>query len=383
MNPFESDRLRKAISYVSARLQETGRFVACLIVSFAIVLGLVFIVFSIHPNRAYVYTELQDSAHKAPMWSASELSADIEGDALMGDVAAIIAPQKDEIVSVHFAGFTIDEIPNVKDATLILKATNSIGSSKILLEGDIEHAILSSASVVDSYDTYNGLCIPESIAILCIDSVFFTSDTITITIPDSLCAYIHYDDGSEDRIEDRVSTLTFRSDLADGPFDSVDNASSRGSNAVEQPSIMQGLTVQTSPEATPTRIAVFLPRSVKIESQRVCSLVSTSSGKFSISFTPHKEDYELQAQELRLTSSENGLSCSYDGSQHMLIASGYAQSATLCGMDLFPSFLNWYYSNTYIAPLTVISSVIAANAQFSSYMKQQGSSVSTDAEKRA
>lgn len=68
---------------------------------------------------------------------------------------------------------------------------------------------------------------------------------------------------------------------------------------------------------------------------------------------------DLQYQEVELKSPKNTLGMNYDLRTGHLLFYGYVDEATLARMSLFPDFWNWFFSNGYMAPVTLLSTVIA------------------------
>lgn len=67
-------------------------------------------------------------------------------------------------------------------------------------------------------------------------------------------------------------------------------------------------------------------------------------------------------QELVLKAKDSTINMFYDLEKGKATVSGYVDSATLSKMNLLPDFWNWYFSNVYMAPLTLISAVFTAVA---------------------
>ena len=112
-----------------------------------------------------------------------------------------------------------------------------------------------------------------------------------------------------------------------------------------------------------------------IDANRCSGVEARGNGKLSISYTPTPQEYELQDQRVQLGElSRNGTQCvehaddlfvdlSYDSDGESLVVSGDVAKARLSGMNLFPDFRNWYFSNVYLAPSTIVSVSFSALAQ--------------------
>lgn len=100
----------------------------------------------------------------------------------------------------------------------------------------------------------------------------------------------------------------------------------------------------------------------------MCKVVA--NGTVDISYTPTAEEYTLKRQEICLTSIDSLLNISYDVKNNIVFISGYANDAVLSQMSLFPDFWNWYFSNMYMVPLTLISSVFTALTMMNALRKR-------------
>lgn len=97
----------------------------------------------------------------------------------------------------------------------------------------------------------------------------------------------------------------------------------------------------------------------------------TATGDLTISYTPSSEEYKLKSQEVCLSSDKAMLTISYDIENNTAIILGYTDAATLSKMSLFPNFWTWYFSNIYMAPLTLISAVFSAVSMMTSSRKNE------------
>lgn len=108
------------------------------------------------------------------------------------------------------------------------------------------------------------------------------------------------------------------------------------------------------------KLETSFPDFNNISSTRVGLCKVMADGILTISYTPTAEEYILKKQEINLLSEDSSLNISYDIENGTAFIFGYADDAILSQMSLFPSFWNWYFSNIYMAPLTLISTVFAA-----------------------
>lgn len=107
-----------------------------------------------------------------------------------------------------------------------------------------------------------------------------------------------------------------------------------------------------------------------IKSENTSFFKMVADGTADMSYTPTSEKYILNRQEICLNSSDSMLNISYDVDNNSANVSGYVNDATLSRMSLFPNFSNWYFSNMYMIPLTLISSVLTALSMMNSFKKR-------------
>ncbi len=116
-------------------------------------------------------------------------------------------------------------------------------------------------------------------------------------------------------------------------------------------------TKSDDPEAKNMRLDAYVDYN-SIRSECITSCTVTASGILRFSYLPLAEEYVLKKQELYLSSDDSSLNLSYDINSGTAYITGYVTDAQLSQMDLFPNFWNWYFSNIYLAPLTLISTVL-------------------------
>lgn len=96
----------------------------------------------------------------------------------------------------------------------------------------------------------------------------------------------------------------------------------------------------------------------------------TGTGKIEMSYSPVTNKYTSRVQELSLVSSKNQINFEYDSETNKIVLNGFVNKAYLSGYSLFPNFWNWYVSNMYMAPLTLISTVFAGVSMMNSNRKK-------------
>lgn len=106
---------------------------------------------------------------------------------------------------------------------------------------------------------------------------------------------------------------------------------------------------------------------IESECTNLCKVIA--NGTVDISYTPTAEEYILKRQELCLDSVDSQLNIFYDVKNNLVFISGYVNDAVLSQMSLFPDFWNWYFSNIYMAPLTLISAVFTALSMMNALRK--------------
>jgi hypothetical protein len=90
-----------------------------------------------------------------------------------------------------------------------------------------------------------------------------------------------------------------------------------------------------------------------------------ASGRLAFSDSPEEKEYEVDNKSVsyKFKNAEGYVDIVQGGENSVQIfSSGCVYSMEIAKYDLFPSFRNWYYNNLYIAPLTLLSIVIASIA---------------------
>ena len=88
-------------------------------------------------------------------------------------------------------------------------------------------------------------------------------------------------------------------------------------------------------------------------------------GRLAFSDSPEEKVYEVDNKSVsyKFKNAEGYVDIVQGGAHNVqLFSSGCVYSMEIAKYDLFPSFRNWYYNNLYIAPLTLLSIVIASIA---------------------
>ncbi len=100
----------------------------------------------------------------------------------------------------------------------------------------------------------------------------------------------------------------------------------------------------------------------QIEFLGIKTITSKGSGLLNFSYTLNPNEYELNNQELNLQAENYSLKANltYDKIIKKYEVTGIVKRAYLSGLNLFPSFMGWYRDNVYLAPLTLITTVLGA-----------------------
>jgi hypothetical protein len=96
----------------------------------------------------------------------------------------------------------------------------------------------------------------------------------------------------------------------------------------------------------------------------VQALTCNATGNISFSDTPDIKEFELFDKQLTYSSDpdRSRVSLIRGSEMYQMDTSACVTDVYIAGYNLFPSFRNWYYSNLYIAPLTLLSVVISSVA---------------------
>jgi hypothetical protein len=125
----------------------------------------------------------------------------------------------------------------------------------------------------------------------------------------------------------------------------------------------------------PIDITYFTEYDFSLELKSCQSMRTRGSGTAFLSFTPNPNEYTLHDQVVSLGRNKQSKSdaatnyvnssfeVSVDTEAKTLVASGEVSEAIISGMSLFPDFRNWYFSNAYMAPFTIVSIAFSTLAQ--------------------
>lgn len=101
-----------------------------------------------------------------------------------------------------------------------------------------------------------------------------------------------------------------------------------------------------------------------ITATKISELHGEMSGDLYFSYTSTPQKYNLKKQKLELQSEKNlNTEFSYNTSEiNDLEISGAVQEACVSDRSIFPSFVNWYRDNVYLAPLTLLTTIFGGVA---------------------
>lgn len=339
---------------------DMGELCQSLVRSFVLVLVLACLIFEIKPSTAYVHSELEipsDDAYpyetrllnisgKAKelhlstksrsdkvlsyfcITSSKQLRIDLSGLNLNGisyqEGSYIeITPEKNKNLSIRFDGKTYD--------------TNLIDVSF----SDLKQQSFTAKKVLASFSGMTNLQIQDATVTL-MDSSTGKSQLLSTETPLTLFS---------ENLTERIQELKELKDKAN--------------TVVEENKYQSAINIGYSLVSYSVTIESIFAFDVQganfeeISSSRLNSVKYGASGKLSIAYTPTSNEYDLQYQEVELKSPKNTLGMNYDLRTGHLLFYGYVGEATLARMSLFPDFWNWFFSNGYMAPVTLLSTVIA------------------------
>lgn len=350
-------------------------FIYNLFKSLIVIMLMVLLIFQVKPKKAYIYAELEQIEIDSLDYHSEVLE--------IGDIPRnyISISSRDKIV-IDLNGLSINDTDYADGEYLEISSAGS-ASSFIDFSGSI-----SKAYFYDAASNVNRHSIIYSNSSSC---RFIGEQHLEI---DCGTAYIVNDNSGEkkelDCTESLVLTSTSHRNIineykelvaditeADGSigeeheneYQNYIRIIERYSNEVEY-----SVRIYTEPadsESVDSQLEACFVDFNSINSEQAASCKVIASGKLTVSYTPTAEEYVLKQQELYLFSEDSSLNISYDIENDTAFISGYVDDATLSEMDLFPNFWNWYFSNIYMAPLTLISTVFSAVSMMNASKKEK------------
>lgn len=105
----------------------------------------------------------------------------------------------------------------------------------------------------------------------------------------------------------------------------------------------------------------------------VKSVYCTISGDVYFSYSPTSKKYHLHRQTLELSSKNDPLDINIQLNQNPpeLNINGMVNSASISGMNLFPTFIGWYRENVFLVPLTLITTVFGGVTLMTNHRKKE------------
>ncbi len=339
---------------------DMGELCRSLVRSFVLVLLLTCLIFEIKPSTAYVHSELEIPSDDAYPYETRllnisgkakelHLSTKSRGDKVLScfcitsskqlriDLSGLnlndisyqkgsyieITPERNKKLSIRFDGKTYDA--SLMDVSFSDMKQQSFAAKKIL-------ASLSGIMKLDIQDA----------TVTLMDSSTGKSELLSTEMPLTLFS------------ESLLEKIQEMQKLRDAAKNVVEENKYRSAINISYDLIKYDVSIES--------IFAFDIQGVdfeEISSSRLNSVKYGASGKLSIAYTPISNEYDLQYQEVELKSPENTLSMNYDVKTGQLLFYGYVGEATLARMSLLPDFWNWFFSNGYMAPVTLLSTVIA------------------------
>lgn len=399
----ESDQSRLPALLLTGKkfASDAFAFLVYTFAAFAIIFLLIRCIFLIRPKDAHVYAELGTVEPHSALLAADDLTAGVN-EAALQSVDKVHNPaflekggeQPVEVLVTDFFGnndysayvsaplgasirITLAESDEADrwhigtGETIIVTSKVEGLCCQIGIKGDVHSMRFKDASLVKRYQDsgvrHNGVAMPADQTVLSDSTAFKFEDKITVTLDNCVQAYVLNDNGSETPIRGDMSELSFPIENNDIPSVKSDDAD----ESIYHQTVANEITFNLVSDNSSAYLASFFPSNYVFESNSVNRLSATSSGQLTMSYTPQPNEYSLQGQELAFSSAGSQLKCTYNPTEGTIQCQGYVQTATLSGSSLFPSFENWFFSNAYIAPLTLISSVFSALTLLTSFRKER------------
>lgn len=333
-----------------------GSALYSLLKALILVFLLLLLLFSIHPKEAFIRAELQKKDDDRIWIQAEEL--EVQGSSLY----AYFSTQ--DIFSIDLYGISLNGSGCSKGDTLVVSPDNSNVPVLVSFWGHTKSIKLYDATIdVDDQREFSS------------QSTYLNfMGEITMRIEYGKAEYVTKDGERETIAVDYMNGIT----LTDLITQSIKNTGIRerlnNNNIGDRPCELK-LSSFVASSKKESNMDVYIPYYDSISSNSVIACRLVASGDLYFSYKPAPEEYVIRGQELQFAASKSGLSLSYDTSdtltsENPVFLSGYVREAQLSNMNLFPDFWVWYYSNLYLVPLTLISTVLAATSLFKASKKE-------------
>lgn len=353
--------LKKVYKFVCGFFRTNmGKLCQSLVRSFVFVLVLTCLIFKIKPSTAYVHSELEIPSDDAYPYEIR--LANISGKAK--ELHLSTKSRSDKVLSyflitsskqlrIDLSGLNLNNISYQKGSYIEITPEKNKNLS-ILFDGktydtnlidvsfsDLKQQSFTAKKVLASFSGMTNLQIQDATVTL-MDSSTGKSQLLSTETPLTLFS---------ENLTERIQELKELKDKAN--------------TVVEENKYQSAINIGYSLVSYSVTIESIFAFDVQganfeeISSSRLNSVKYGASGKLSIAYTPTSNEYDLQYQEVELKSPKNTLGMNYDLRTGHLLFYGYVDEATLARMSLFPDFWNWFFSNGYMAPVTLLSTVIA------------------------
>ena len=326
--------------------------------AFILVFLLLLLLFSIHPKEAFICAELQKKKDDYIWLQADEL--ELRGVQTYEYITAL------DGISLDLAGISVNGIEYSNGDKLVVSPNEKNWPVTVSFWGHTESIQLINTTTKTNCQTD---FYAQSINIR-------TVGDITMRIEhESNAEIIKKDGGRESITVDFLNGL----ELNDASTQRLKNSGAYDSIKIIYPDIDDRpyelkLSIFDASSKDESYLDVFIPMYDSINSNSVSDCKLVASGDLFFSYKPSPEEYAVRGQELSFAASKQGFSLSFDksntsASESPVLLSGYVREARLSNMNLFPDFWAWYYSNLFLVPLTLISTVLAATSMFKASKK--------------
>lgn len=344
-----------------------------------IIFLLILLLFQVKPQKAYIYAEVeQEQINEYSLYNESYFSykaKTFQVNDILGDYISIWSEDK---IVIELNGLSINDVDYSIGECLVIDPIDK-KNSYIEFFGAKDSALFNDAislSYTNMYSKYSSY-------------TFVGEQYLSIG---SGTAYILDTNGDKKELDNTEKLVLMNSNSKDliGLFqENIDNITENdGSISDEHKDDYMDFTqiidrernkhytihVYAEPiglESKNAELSTIYKGCKNITLMHVVSCIVRGNGKLTISYTPTPEEYSLKKQDLFLLSENSSLTLSVDVETGKVSIWGYADKAMLSQMSLFPSFGNWYFSNIYMAPLTLISTVFAAVSMMNASKKKQ------------
>ena len=358
-------RFKKIIGIVGSFLHDS--FLFSLLQASIVVFFLIYVIFLFRPSNASIYAKIDKhiggiDSMKIPSLAISAKSISVQ-ELDSGDlVFSCSNTDKDEKESVYYCFFSNVSIHGESYDQVCIEIRDDPDNLKkkaadFSIEGKMQEIILQG----DSSYYCEGLSQDESFCTEHIDLRFSELQMLSFE------GCILYEISSSGRrkqlkFDDSHSFLAIKpsaSDTINGDGNIDEVITEPGVISIYASDAVNTENTDILPEQNKL-ISITIPSFKSLRAEKCERISVIGSGEVSFSYSLSPVNFTPQIQDLQLYSRDNELNINWNRKDQVAEIYGKVNKANLSGFDMFPTFSNWFFSNSFFAPLTVVSCVISA-----------------------